>query len=168
MFTSRNIILLLNEIFKYFNILYNTYTVSGTVCMEQSFLQSCSRIALLPTLLSACKQFLVASISGGADDDLDDGRAFVRIHPHVLDCGLLVQPTVDEGARLLWMVSYSKLKNAVRKNSSHLNCGVLRSTSRSKMCFPVEFTICSSTAFFSSSRPRSSRADMGSTWGSVN
>ncbi len=149
------------------------FVIQFAVCMDQSFLWSCRHtaggIAFFPTLLSACEQFLVASISSGADDDLDNSRAFVCIHLHVLNGGFLVQPTVGGDAHLLRMLSYSKHKNTERKkNSSHLNWGLLRSTLRSKICFPVEFTISSSTAFISSSRPRSSKADMGSTLGSVN
>lgn len=53
-----------------------------------------------------------------------------------------------------------------RKTSTHLNWGVLRSTLRFRMCFPVQFTISSSTAFFSSSSPRPCRADMDSAPGS--
>lgn len=54
-----------------------------------------------------------------------------------------------------------------KRNGSHLNWGELRSTLRSRICFPVELTISSSTAFFSSSSPRPSRADVGSARGSA-
>lgn len=50
----------------------------------------------------------------------------------------------------------------------HLNWGPLRSTLRPSTCFPVDFTISVSTAIFSSSRPRPSRADTSSALGSVN
>lgn len=113
---------------------------------------------LLPGLLSTCEQFPVAPQSSGADDDLDNSWSLICIHLHVLDGGLFVQPTEDEEACLVWILLH--LYTVI--NSSHLNWGVLRSTLRSKMCFPVQFTILFSTAFLSSSRPRSSKADMGS------
>lgn len=98
-----------NYIFKYFNILNNTQSFflkrrSWYSFSHFDWCPAAGRIALLPTLPSACEQFLVASISSGADDDLDDSRAFICIHLHVLDGGFLVQPTVDEDAHSLWML----------------------------------------------------------------
>lgn len=119
------------------------------------------------TLLSPWEQLLVTSISRGADDDLDDSRSVICIHLHILDSSLLVEPTKDKDAQWLQTLPYWRAQNT-GTSRSHLNWGLLRSTLSSKTCFPVEFRISASTAFFSSPRPCPSRAEMGSTWGSVN
>lgn len=82
--------------FQYFKTLYKSKSNS------RLFGRAAWRIPLLLSLLSARKQFLVASVSGGADDDLDDSRAFICIHLHVLNGCFLVQPAVGEEANLLW------------------------------------------------------------------
>lgn len=82
--------------FQYFKTLYKTKSNS------RLFGRAAWRIPLLLSLLSAREQFLVASVGGGADDDLDDSRAFICIHLHVLNGCFLVQPAVGEEAHLLW------------------------------------------------------------------
>lgn len=82
--------------FQYFKTLYKSKSNS------RLFGRAAWRIPLLLSLLSAREQFLVASVSGGADDDLDDSRAFICIHLHVLNGCFLVQPAVGEEAHLLW------------------------------------------------------------------
>lgn len=82
--------------FQYFKTLYKSKSNS------RLFGRAAWRIPLLLSLLSGREQFLVASVSGGADDDLDDSRAFICIHLHVLNGCFLVQPAVGEEAHLLW------------------------------------------------------------------
>lgn len=113
----------------------------------------------LPPLSSASKQLLVAPMSSGADDDLDNGRTFVCIHLHVLNGGLFVQPAVEKHTHV---TTRAPLIQMIRwHRQSHLSWGELRLTLRSKICFPVAFKISSSTASFSCSKPLPSRADIG-------
>lgn len=51
---------------------------------------------------SALERFPVATVSCGADDDPDDGCAFVSVHLHILDGGLFVQPAVESDTFTSW------------------------------------------------------------------
>lgn len=162
-----------NYIFKYFNILNNTYFFfkKAIVVQFQSFwLMSYSRKDCSPPYFAISLRTVSCSVHKQRCWWWPWRQPSLHLHSPARP-GRWLPCTANCRWRCTFAVNappHSKRNNTVRETSSHLNWGVLRSTLRSKMCFPVEFTISPSTAFFSSSRPRPSEADMGSAWGSVN